>query len=360
MQLREGTSIFLRSNGNLQVGMGRRSTVIEGLTPSEISYLSSLRFRSSRAESHQRARRRNIPRERMEAIEALLYSCDLMQIAPENEMRPDSRRVLRRDGSTKALARRPRVRVDIIVFGCGDPTQFLKMRPYLAALVDSLRTAGITRVDLQYFGDDMGNSSPTALNRAIGLDKPLTSDPHFTVTIFSRASDAALVRQWEETGIPLLPVVFNEDVIQVGPAIRAGSSPCFTCIDRTLRDVEPDWPEFQIQSRSQPFPALSDELMKATAMMTARLIANEVDGFGLPAGEVRYLDENFAFERYRWPVHHDCSCFTLPAELYKPARSSDSGTACEPSDSSELNTNSIDEDEAKHPQTPVKAKTSSK
>ena len=53
-------------------------------------------------------------------------------------------------------------------------------------------------------------------------------------------------------------------------------------------------------------------------MMTARLVANEIDGYGLPPGEVRFIDENFVVDRFSWPIHRECSCTGLPASVKVP------------------------------------------
>ncbi|MDO5034298.1 MAG: hypothetical protein Q4E01_02815 [Actinomycetaceae bacterium] len=315
MQLREGTAIFVRGNGDVQVGLGKKSAVVTGLDAAEQSYLQSLKFRSSNCATEARARKRNIPKSRIDAIRSLLTKKELTQLGLETESTPDSQRLMRRDGTTNALARREDVRLDIAVFSCGDPTQFLKVKPFVSALATSLRGASITRVGLKYHGDDMGGSSRTALHEAVGLGKPMGSEPHFVVALFTRASSSSLIHVWQEAGIPVLSVVFNEDSVQVGPVERAGSSPCLECIDRNLRDLEPEWPALQIQCRNQPFPSLSSDLMRTAAMMTARLVANEVDGYGLPAGEVRFVDENFLFDRFRWPAHPNCSCSGLPASV---------------------------------------------
>lgn len=318
MQLREGTAVFVRANGDVQVGMGPASTVLTGLEPVEQSYLQSLKFHSSNTATHARAKKRNISEARVHKLEDLLKQRHLTQLAAEVQSTSDSKRLMRRDGTTNALGKREQIRVDIAAHSCGDPTQFLKMRTYLTALVESLRGASIKRLDLRYLGDDMGNSSRTTLNRSVGLGKPLASEPHLIIALFARASSYSLIREWQDSGVPLLSVVFNEDNVQVGPFVRTGGSPCLECVDRNLRDVDEEWPALQVQCRHQPFPSLSPDLIAASAMMTARLVANEIDGYGLPPGEVRFIDENFVVDRFSWPIHRECSCTGLPASVKVP------------------------------------------
>ncbi|MDO5050083.1 MAG: hypothetical protein Q4D87_09435 [Actinomycetaceae bacterium] len=312
MQLREGTSVFIRSNGDVQVGLGRKSAIVSGLSPAEQSYLQTLRFPATGSDAVQRARKRGIPQERVVRIENLLDKQKLIQWEPEPEASPDTQRLLRRDGDTFALDARPNARVDIVAFGCGDPVQLLKMRPYVAALVESLKASAITRISFDYQGRDMGSMTRTALSELVGLEKPLTSDPHFVIALFARASSAAMAYPWQEAGIPHASVVFHEDCIQVGPFVRPGKSPCLKCVDRNFRDIDPDWPALQIQCRDQPFPVYSPDLTNTAAAMTARLVVNEFDGHGTEPGEVRFIDEDFVCERATWPRHLDCGCTNRP------------------------------------------------
>lgn len=324
MQLREGTSVLIRSNGDVQIGLGRKSAVFSGLDPSEQSFLQSLRFPAAGGAATERARKRGIPRSRVELLTDLLNQHELTQSEPEPNASADAHRLLRRDGHTRSLANRADVRVDIVTFSCGDPVQFLKMKPYISALVETLQSASITRIGFDYRGRDMGGLSRAGLGELVGLEQPLHSEPHFVIALFARASSAALVHPWQEAGIPHVSIVFHEDCIQIGPFVRPGGSPCLKCVDRNFRDLDPEWPALQIQCRDQPFPSLSPELSKTTAIMTARLVANELDGVGVVAGEVRFVDENFVVERATWPQHHDCGCTTGP-DAPDPVRSEPKG-----------------------------------
>lgn len=312
MQLREGTSVLIRSNGDVQVGLGRKSAVFSGLDASEQSFLQSLRFPIPGGAALERARKRGIPKERVELLGELLDHHGLTQIELEPNSAADAHRLLRRDGHARSLANRSDVRVDIVAFSCGDPVQFLKMQPYVSALVETLKSASITRIGFDYRGRDMGGLSRAALGELVGIEQPLHSEPHFVIALFARASSAAMVHPWQEAGIPHVSVVFNEDCIQIGPFVRPGKSPCLKCVDRNFRDLDAEWPALQIQCRDQPFPFLSTDLCTTTAIMTSRLVSNELDGVGVEPGEVRFIDEDFIVERATWPHHHDCGCIAGP------------------------------------------------
>lgn len=312
MQLRDGTSVLIRSDGSVQVGLGSQSAVITGLDKGEQSYMQTLRFRASTTATIGRAHKRSIDLSRMAEVEKLLDQDGLILRDKEVSSLADGPRVARRDGDNQALVNRADVNVDIVVFDCGDPLQFHHMLPFLEKLIRSLKGANITQIDIDYRGEDMRGMSKTVIRDGLGLQRPLGSGAHYAIALFARASSGAQVYDFQTDGIPHVSVVFHEDLIQVGPFVRPGESPCLGCIDRNFRDIDPDWPALMVQCRDQPFPVLSPDLLKTSAAMTARLLANEVDGLGVRAGEVRMIDEDFIVERTIWPPNHDCTCNTDP------------------------------------------------
>ena len=119
MQLREGTSVLIRSNGDVQIGLGRKSAVFSGLDPSEQSFLQSLRFPAAGGAATERARKRGIPRSRVELLTDLLNQHELTQSEPEPII---SRRPPPVASRRHTIARQPRRRASTSSLSCGDPS----------------------------------------------------------------------------------------------------------------------------------------------------------------------------------------------------------------------------------------------
>jgi len=136
----------------------------------------------------------------------------------------------------------------------------------------------------------------------------------------------AVYGYWARRDIPLLPVVFSDRRVQVGPLVVPDAGPCLHCVDRHRTDADAAWPALASQLAGRPTPTEDSPL---TGLEVSALVGRVVDewlGHGrntLP-GRALVLDGRTGrLSRRAWDPHPECGCRALPGSATAPGEPSD-------------------------------------
>lgn len=114
--------------------------------------------------------------------------------------------------------------------------------------------------------DGVGHTA-ASLRREISNDDlavSVSDSPEFVVIIGQFAIAPRRYGQWLRHDVPLIPVVFGENGVDVGPLVVAGRGPCLYCLDLARTDADPIWPAIASQLIDRETP--SETLRAATAV----------------------------------------------------------------------------------------------
>jgi bacteriocin biosynthesis cyclodehydratase domain-containing protein len=119
---------------------------------------------------------------------------------------------------------------------------------------------------------------------------------------------------WSRRDIPLLPVVFGDSRVTVGPLVEPGVTTCLHCVDRFRTDADPSWPAIASQLVARPSAAEIPLVSAEAAAFAARAVHTFLRERRNPlAGLAVTIDAaTGAFSRRAWPPHPECGCRVLP------------------------------------------------
>ncbi len=126
---------------------------------------------------------------------------------------------------------------------------------------------------------------------------------------------------WARRDIPLLPVVFGDARVTIGPLVQPGVTPCLHCVDRFRTDADPAWPAIASQLLGRPSAAEVLLVAAEAAAMAARAAHTLLHAGRNPlAGVAVALDADTGeLSRRAWPPHPECGCRALPGIGTAPA-----------------------------------------
>lgn len=184
----------------------------------------------------------------------------------------------------------------------------------------SQRHAPLGRV----FVDGDGHTA-TAVQHAVdddGFAISVTDAPDFVVLIGHYAIAPRRYGHWLRNDVPLMPIVFSDDGVRIGPLVLPGSGPCLYCIDLTRTDADAAWPAIASQLLDGVAPGETPRAAAAVATVVGAVLA---EWFG-PASEteqVRIIEQwvgnSVRMESTGWVSraqhrpHPACGCQLLAA-----------------------------------------------
>lgn len=332
-----------RDRETLQVGLGSRAVVIEGLDAQRRVVLPLLDGTRTHAEVVRSAR--SLGCEDVEALlgmlqdGGLLLDADLLRsggtvdavttdasggpapVTREERQRLDpdlaALTLVHGGGATQALHQRRAARV--IVQGRG------RVGAPLAAL---LTHAGVGTVDLRGYLEEESADRPRRHHdperaavgpQGAGLPRGLkaqrqaawaTRRPALVALTDDGATETAtwLLRDDQ----PHLVARVQGSVGVVGPLVLPGRSPCLGCLELVRTSVDPDWPALSAQlSRRPRAPEPCDSVLAAAVAAHACLQVLELLEGGRPGaigGTLELETPGWRWRRRTWPQHPSCPC----------------------------------------------------
>lgn len=109
---------------------------------------------------------------------------------------------------------------------------------------------------------------------------------------------------------PHVPLVFSDHSVTAGPLIIPGATPCLSCRELFLREVEPHWLSLGSQLWGQPAPTATVENARLAAVLVS-IVLGELhldDTAGHPHPIVRYLTTNQTISLIAARFHPECHC----------------------------------------------------
>ncbi|MGI8878933.1 MAG: hypothetical protein ACR2KJ_00145 [Jatrophihabitans sp.] len=321
-----GARVLWRSAESVQIELGRRAVVLDGVAGSDVRQLTG---RGSESESAHRM---------ATVLVALRQAGFSLTAQPPKPGWADPRTEAlladeitalsaRRDDAAATVQRRRERTVEIRGGG--------RLVPLIATL---LATAGIGRVHCPGDGDvalrdalpgglrpaDEGRRFAAAVDDAVRRAAPdaatsaATGEPDLVVLAPDGPLDDTAADACFAAGLPHLVLGARGGGGVVGPLVLPGRSSCLRCLEHHRHDRDPAWPYLAVQLTTSTSRAEAAEL--AVKALTAALGVSQalgyLDGDGAAAvdGTLEFTLPDYRVRRRSWPRHPGCGC-ALPAPL---------------------------------------------
>ena len=266
--------VVWRSPTSLQIGIDRPAVVVTGVTTADELMISALQLGVSRSGLLMIGQSSGAS---AEDIAALLTSvAPALTATTDPPSHTERRVVVDGDSSCRALVR------------------------------SALAAAGLTLV-----------SAPTRMSE----DRAAAS-VDLAVVVARYAVTPAAYGYWMRRDIPLLPVVFSDTRVFVGPLVVPGIGSCLHCMDRHRVEADTAWPAIasQLVGRASP---LETPLVGGEAATVVTRAAHDwlTHGRNTLADSAIALDADTGrLSRRGWPPHPECGCRALPGTVTPSAR----------------------------------------
>lgn len=127
--------------------------------------------------------------------------------------------------------------------------------------------------------DGLGNTA-LSVKHAVhddGIAESVHEAPDFVVLVGHYAIAPRRYGRWLRNDVPLLPIVFSDDGVRIGPLVVPGTGPCLYCLDLTRTEGDAAWPAIASQLIDDIAPG---ETPRATAAVTTIVSAVLAEWFG--------------------------------------------------------------------------------
>lgn len=148
--------------------------------------------------------------------------------------------------------------------------------------------------------------------------------PEFVVLIGHYAIAPRRYGHWLRNDVPLMPVVFSDDGVRIGPLVMPGVGPCLYCIDLTRTDADAAWPAIASQLLNGVAPSETPRAAAAVATVIGAVLAEWFGPASAPE-RMRIIDQwvgnSVRMESTGWVSraqhrpHLSCGCQLLSANL---------------------------------------------
>ncbi len=168
-------------------------------------------------------------------------------------------------------------------------------------------------------------AAPT-MEETTGTAGTTGAEADLAVVVARYAVRPAVYGYWARRDVPLLPVVFSDRWVQVGPLVVPDDGPCLHCIDRHRTDTDAAWPALASQLAGRPAPTETSALtlLEASALVSRAADAWLAEGRNPLAGCALLLDGRTGrLSRRAWQPHPECGCRALPGTATAPEPPSD-------------------------------------
>lgn len=170
------------------------------------------------------------------------------------------------------------------------------------------------RCDVRFINAAMVGPERLAPDRRISATKRARIErerdqwrPEVVVVVGAYAISGARSGVWLRREIPHLGVVIGDREARVGPLVRAGESPCLSCVEMTAMDVDPARLAMLAQLTGKPCGGESALVGAEVATIVARVLVDQLE----PAEVMRLDSVTGLWTAERSSTGSRCSCRAL-------------------------------------------------